>query len=264
MMADFEESLAMEGPFRIKPESREIVTSSPGTFEPHTWYMRGAVWRHVPHMKALGMVVSCNGTASQCATSTKQSIWRAFSANRRMFLSRHVPIAKRFKLWYSISNGIIGYRAARWPMVKTSLKAWDTHHNKLAARISLQRPRADETPAGFQVRRAHVLRNHCHLKWSDLILRSHVTWAQHVLRHPESLSELILRVQNDDWMQERRAMHLSRGCSVFAGRTGTRAQAGRPVRWDGPWRNEVRANPLRDPEIVQSDTTRVRDISFQR
>ena len=64
------------------------------------------------------------------------------------------------------------------------------------------------------------------------------SWHEHVLRGGGVLSDLV-SWQNSDWLQSRRAAFVAQNGSassrnsLFAGRTGTRCNIGRPqVRWD--------------------------------
>ena len=62
-------------------------------------------------------------------------------------------------------------------------------------------------------------------------------WVEHLRRHVECPARVLSSVQDDLWLQTVRAMQAAEMCaqSVRAGRTGTRAGRGKPVRWGHFW-----------------------------
>ena len=74
--------------------------------------------------------------------------------------------------------------------------------------------------------------------WSTLWAKRVVSWQDHLDRHPEHLCSRLLKVQDANWLQHRRAQYVGSGMSAgrntpSAGRTGTRCTGGRPQkRWD--------------------------------
>ena len=70
-------------------------------------------------------------------------------------------------------------------------------------------------------------------EWSLCIVR----WLEHVLRHPTWPASLLVRAQDDLWLQTLRFLHVraSKYDSYSSGETGTRSCPGFPFRWSDKW-----------------------------
>ena len=84
-------------------------------------------------------------------------------------------------------------------------------------------------------------------------------WMEHLHRHPNCPASLLMAVQDDMWLLTLRALHACDGSddSLRAGRTGTRAGRGRPVRWGQLWVQAVQVdlgwnNASRDREATRA------------
>ena len=183
---------------------------------------------------------------------TAHSLWRAFWANSKMLRCKAAPLQCRLRTWDRISAGILEYRCTRWPLCKRSLQIIDSAQFKIAVAIAGMKPHSFETPEGFSVWRGRQLScaiKQCSRKWSLRWAIRVQSWLEHCSRHPEVISAQLLRCQDEAWLREHRRafVHLSANLSISAGLTGTRAGAGKPIRWlDQKWSEyTIRDNPDR-------------------
>ena len=131
--------------------------------------------------------------------------------------------------------------------------------NKLMAFIFGLRPRCDETAKQFSIRRNRAVAQkvfeadlRCSRHWALKV----TTWVEHCRWHGESPAGQLLRCQDPEWLQLRRALSgsLRTSGSIDAGITGTRAGPGKPIRYLGTWYQTLSFdNPCKD--ISQSRET---------
>ena len=185
-------------------------------------------------------------------------LWRAFWANCKLLCCRRASLESRLKAWDCISSGILEYRCTRWPPTKTAFKLIDGVQSKIVSKMVDLRPNSGEDAATFCLRRgratATAIKKHSRtwsLRWATRVQ----SWLEHTNRHPETPSGQLLRCQDGLWLMERRraSAHRSSQYTLFSGLTGTRAGAGRPVRWlDDSWgRGHDCANPGRHSHKTQ-------------
>ena len=94
-----------------------------------------------------------------------------------------------------------------------------------------------------------------------------VRWLEHLLRHKDHPSSILLAAQDDLWLATMRALswRLGRRASSNAGATGTRAGAGRPNRWGSGWIVALESvydleNCTRDTELTRQKAMVVETI----
>ena len=135
---------------------------------------------------------------------------------------------------------VVSWKVSRWPFQKSlavEMDAMQTHMVSILSRI----PKHDsEDWVGWIRRSRRLARNVCARIgfWSEAWARRTISWHEHVMRHPGILKDLLLW-HNSDWLQAMRAHFVAQNGSEYtrnsflAGRTGTRADGGRPQpRWD--------------------------------
>ena len=91
-------------------------------------------WQPVTEMKALGMILSGNSSATKCFANTLRSIWGAYYANMRhsAVTSSNLDIEQR--LLRRAVQPIFGYRCPRWPLSSTLARRLDAVRNVMLAK----------------------------------------------------------------------------------------------------------------------------------
>jgi hypothetical protein len=113
----------------------------------------------------------------------------------------------------------------------------DASHNKLVKRVIGLRPTEGETQEEFCRRRNRVIAKEIgdakavlSVQWSFKV----ISWLEHLARHPDCPAARLLSEQTPLWVE---------ACRVLSGvsntRTMTRAGPGRPLRFLGPWWNDL-------------------------
>ena len=107
--------------------------------------------------------------------------------------------------------------------------------------ILIRPPQADwEDHISYRRRRLRLARNMCSQigMWSETWAKRVISWHEHNMRAPSVLRDLVL-YRDANWLQSQRWHYVvASGAAairntIFAGRTGTRANIGRPqMRWE--------------------------------
>ena len=127
------------------------------------------------------------------------------------------------------------YRFAMIRALKANLQAMETKSNKFVTLIVVARLGATETKEAFVLRRNREV---AAAKASvDMDVKRRIcwkicTWMEHMHRHPRQPSLDLLRCQNAEWLQARRAEYGGR-------RTKSRVDPSFPIRWETGWLCEL-------------------------
>ena len=134
----------------------------------------------------------------------------------------------------------INWKLARWPYQKSIAEELDgvqVHMISILQRI----PRLDgEDNVSWTRRSRRLARNTCSTigLWSEAWAGKVIDWHDHVMRH-DCIMKSLVQHKNSAWLQTQRSYFVSSNGStstrnsLLAGRTGTRADGGRPQpRWE--------------------------------
>jgi len=124
------------------------------------------------------------------------------------------------------------------------MQGLDAKMNVFIQRVLGLRPTLDETAGSFCRRRNRAVRAAAFKH--DLQSSKHwalkvTTWIEHCHRHPTCPAAQLLTCQDPLWLQTIRALcgSFERYGTIDAGQTRTRASAGKPSRYLGPWYNLI-------------------------
>ena len=139
------------------------------------------------------------------------------------------------RLLDSTVRSILECRLGRWPWQPDYAKRLDRLQRKMVARILIVPQFPGEAVDAYSRRRGRVVAA-CiseKLTWGMVWAKRVQTWDAH-LRRPRNFgswpAKLIL-TQDSFWLRTQRFLQSS--ASIFAGKTGTRAQSGKPAaRWE--------------------------------
>ena len=144
---------------------------------------------------------------------------------------------QRACLLYKTVVATVTWKMSRWPFQKAIAQEVDNLQTQMIAMILPCVPMLHESPDHFFRRRrrnALNLANHVGL-WSLLWAKRVVDWDSHIRRGLERshFCALIVVYHDAAWLQEQRSNFVNANRnSIFAGRTSTRLNLGRPqTRW---------------------------------
>ena len=219
----------------IKPDSKVAVVSTCRHFAERHVVIGGESWVVRDEEKTLGCVVSGSGDDSSARTLICNAWNRCFWANAKA-LCNSSALAPRFRFWRMLSYSSVDHALAGLRPTIASASSLVRYHNRICIRIAQVRRDSGDDIAEFVVRRNKFVAEQKSLARIDISLRfayKCVTWVDHLARHLESVQSQLLECQGDSWLRDQRQLMNSQ--SLFAGATGTRAQAGFPKRWGERW-----------------------------
>jgi hypothetical protein len=247
----------------LKPGSHETIQSSTRRYEHTQFLSSGVAWKAVSSMLSLGQCLTSTGDQSEDRKRVRRSWEAAFWRNARILTCTKIGVASRLQFWGSLSRGIGGFRYCMWTPSRTASKIVEGWHNLILQRIVRVAFEEGESRERFCRRRNQVVA--CHreqfrlavsLEWSLSLVR----WVEHLHRHPDLPSAVLLTVQDDTWMQIARGVNWtpSQDGSLRAGSTRTRAGPGKPIRWAENWLDALRAEHGLDNAARSRKTTKRR------
>ena len=129
------------------------------------------------------------------------------------------------------------WKMSRWPYQKTVAVSLDAMQCHFATRILPCERLPTEDIDTYDRRRKRQARNFCGKIgfWSSVWIDRIVNWFDHVSRAEgrDHMCYRILQHHGASWLQERRGLFVNTRNTLFAGRTGSRSQGGRPQpRWE--------------------------------
>ena len=170
---------------------------------------------------------------------TEAKMWASFWANAGSKRAKQLGPAQKAMLIYRTALASVLWKVSRWPWQKTVALELDSIQCRMLLFIlpCVRSYTEDiDTFCRRQARQARNVANKCGL-WSIVWARRIIAWNAHVRRgvmyaHPVPR---LLDHHNSVWLMHQRSHFVSERSfrnSVFAGRTGTRLNIGRPqVRW---------------------------------
>ena len=135
---------------------------------------------------------------------------------------------------------IVNWKFSRWPFCKSIAVEMDNLQTNMVSILSRVPKNDSEDWVGWLRRKRRLARDVCDRigLWSEAWAKRLIDWDEHLHRDRGVLNKLLL-YHNSDWLQAQRSQFVpawgsvSTRNSVLAGRTGTRANGGRPQqRWD--------------------------------
>ena len=191
-------------------------------------------------MLSLGQCITSNGSLAEDRKRLKRSWEAVFWRNARVLTCKTICVSSRMRFWTMISRGIELFRFSLWMPSTSAAGTIEGWHNLILQRIVRVSCEDGEGAGEFCRRRNSIVSVHRKNAGSDVKLDWAMSLArcvEHLRRHPECPAGVFLSVQDDLWLQTVRAMQAADICaqSVRAGRTGTRAGRGKPVRWGHFW-----------------------------
>ena len=233
MQDAFEAALAEGWGLSIKEGSRSCLVAS-GSQE-HT--PDEDKWPQYSHFDALGHTISDTGAIRPSWSKCRSKMWAAFFRNFAGASIQRAPISSKTKCIERAVRPMISYRCSIWPPQKQVATELDAIQRKM---ISIACPISRmylEDSAGYarrKGRQASSLATATGL-WSKHWFDRAVSWDDHVQRSRSGCKwNSSLRAFHDsNWLQECRASFVPSLSTMrnpwtsFAGRTGTRAAAGK-------------------------------------
>ena len=145
------------------------------------------------------------------------------------------PIANAKLLYRSVVSMFL-WKISRWPFQISIAQELDATQCQMLAHLLPCVPHANESTDHFHRRRLRQARNvasHAGL-WSLVWAKRVIDWQNHVLRGFEygHFCSKLIEFHDESWIESQRSHFVNSRNSVFAGRTGTRLNIGRPqTRW---------------------------------
>ena len=193
-------------------------------------------WPIVGCLSVLGHHVQNDGGLRSDWCLTRNVMWASFWANIGARTVRNLcPVTKAFLLYRAVVCLFL-WKISRWPFQTSIAQELDATQCQMLAYILPCEPRLTETIDQFCRRRLRQARNvACQAGlWSLVWARRNIEWENHVLRgvdYGHFCCPLIL-FHNQHWLSMQRSIFVNSQNSLFAGRTGTRLNIGRPqTRW---------------------------------
>ena len=167
----------------------------------------------------------------------RAAMWRAYWANPGSKDAHKLAVSHRLALLRRAVAPSFSFRCSRWPPQCQVASELDCLQQKMTASL-LKLPRDEGEEADAYVRRrGRAARKLCvaNGKWSALWFRRAVQWDEHLARplNSNSWAAKLRMYRGRSWLMEQRSKFapsvasLASPASMLAGRTGTRAQAGK-------------------------------------
>jgi hypothetical protein len=238
LLDDLATVLRNEWELTIKKDSRQLLTNTNGTL---TNTQLENDWKVHDHMDLLGHRLSHNASINACWTETRAKLWAAFYANPGNKRWQHLPSHRKVVLLDRFCLPILRHRCSRWPPQKTIADKIDAIQRKMVTMMMHVPPLPTETPERYVQRKSNMAATvirHFSMKWSQRWYESAVNWDDHCGRHTRNLTTKLKQWRCDSYLRSLRQPFVpqrprtDRGCTIFAGRLGTRPRQGRPpTRW---------------------------------
>lgn len=224
-----EDALKSDWCLDIKDDSREFLV---GKASPHT--SSDVRYKQVVQMKALGHVISHDGSCQADWQAAKRKMWRAFYGSCASKVAKTLPHKVKDKLLNRAVAPILDYHNSRWAMSPNFASEIDRVQRRMWAILLNIRKSPAETPEGYVRRRARTAGQAACAAglWSIRTAKHIVAWEGHVGRpaNAHSWPAHPMQSRGRKWLQEQRMQHSS--LSLQSGRTGTRLLPGKPqTRW---------------------------------
>ena len=188
---------------------------------------------------------------------------RTFWKNIKPLMCKQASFQSRLKFWKRLCFSCVDHML---PGLRPSAHAgehMEAYSNKLVSRMAKIPTLADDTPASYKIRKnSYVARmkQTCAFDFRYRWAYKLTTWTEHLYRHKDAPSFLLVRSQDDEWLRTCRMLMGSFGAhrSLEGGSTGTRSSSGFPVRWGERWLEFIEKegggweNPNRSKSISKS------------
>jgi len=235
MLDDMAEHLRESWHLHIKPSSRSCLVpkgSSDVSVDPERW-------PQVDTMPALGHIIADDGSPMPCWRECSKKAWKAFYANAKKGRDGGAGLQLTLRSLQTSVASVINFRNTRWPVGKTICKQIDICQRKMIAALQRVPPYPYEDPAHYNRRRGKEAAKLAeqHGRWSNKYMQRVIDWHRHLQRHQgiHYWPSALYSYHGEDWLRNQRL--IAGSTSLFAGRTGTRAQPGPVVtRWEDGYR----------------------------
>jgi hypothetical protein len=157
-------------------------------------------------------------------------MWRSFYGNFGKSM-RDAPLKTKLRVLDRNVLPIASCRMSRWPYQVNAANRINRTQNKLISMLLGLRFRPGEDFAAFALRRnreASRVAATCD-RWSEVWRKRVINWNSHLGRDRNGRSWAVktLHYHGKTWLQHQRFLHsVGQWCSLFPGRTGTRAMPG--------------------------------------
>lgn len=217
-----ERALASHWDLSITDGSREFLVPRGSA---HT--SSGPEFKRVEDLAMLGHTISSSGSTRPDWLRTRTAMWRAFFPN--LLLQGSQEGQPEHTLLRKAVLPVLDFACSRWSLTPALLSDVDRVQRRMTAILAAARKLPGETPeeyvrrraraAGFEAAKAGL--------WSARCKARVVKWADHFERerNREAWAAQLLQWRGAAWLQQKRLEQNSE--SVYAGRTGTRAAAGK-------------------------------------
>lgn len=247
----------------IKDGSCSVIKACPRLYEDYSFDMLGFKWQCCATMRLLGHWLSATGSCSEDRRRLRRSWEASFWRNSRVLTNSTLSLRPRLRFWAMLSQGIGQFRFSMWAPVSSTAALVEGWHNRILYRIVRLPCREGESRASYTMRRNRTValeriqtKLSIRAQWAACLVR----WLEHVYRHTEAPSALLLGIQDDQWLQTIRCLN-RRG-------TGTRSQGGFPIRWAEKWvvhlaENKGLTNPAKDKTLTWARAELVEELMEQ-
>ena len=167
---------------------------------------------------------------------TRNQMWASFWANLSHRVAYHIEPLSKALLLYRVVACLFLWKVSRWPFQISIAQELDSVQCQMIARIIPCVVQVNESLDHFCRRRLRQARNiasHAGL-WSLSWAKRTIDWNEHILRGLEyqHFCAPLIEFHNFEWLQSQRSIYSNSQNSIFAGRTGSRLNIGRPqTRW---------------------------------
>ena len=211
--------------------------------------------------KQLGHFVSGDGSRAQTVRVIKSKMWGLKWANRGVFSSKLGSFRKKVLLYHKWARSVLAlYLPAVIPN-KQSAKSLKAIQYRVASSFYVVPMWEGEPDKSYFVRRMRslcgVLGELTH-SWAFLLAKAHVTFREHVFRHPDHIAFACLTGENTSDLRIHRLSFPSALRHGDCGRIGRRIRWGHPIRLEMPEVFNVGAdNEHRDPKLSEMKAARI-------
>ena len=201
------------------------------------------LWPLTKEYSCLGHVISPSGAVRPRWSICKKRMWRAFFKNFGRQRARGVSDQQKLGVIQRAIRSQLSFRCSVWPPQRSISQEMDALQRKMVS-IACRLPRhSGESPEAYALRRGRHARKLIGTggTWSRYWFARAVAWSEHISRGrgPCKWNRDLLEFHNSEWLQGRRIPFATvvstriRSWSAFAGRTATRAAAGKvQPRWE--------------------------------
>jgi hypothetical protein len=234
-LEDIESHLAVHWGLYFKPSSLSVLVCRGSIDMP----INICKWPVHNTMNVLGHLIQNDGGIRDDWLHTEAKMWASFWANAGSKRAKQLRPAQKAMLIYRTVLACVLWKVSRWPWQKTIALELDSIQCRMLVFIlpCVRSYTEDiDTFCRRQARQARNVANKCGL-WSIVWARRVIAWNAHI-RRGEMYAHPVPRLldhHNSVWLMHQRGHFVSQRSfrnSVFAGRTGTRLNIGRPqVRW---------------------------------